>query len=392
MFYSSSFSFLFLALALVATMEVSTGIEIENSKTSTNTYSIGRELAATLNDSNTALENVNIIDYERYAGVENFDILTMTSLTRIPKFILLKFKHLRSLRIIDAGIQFLSPETFADGKLLHDLDLRRNKFYSLSEGVFSSLKNLQYLNLALNTITTIDENTFTGLDSLKYLYLSDNKLTKVTSKTFAGVPNLQELLLDKNEIEAIEFDDLSLPKLEILSVNNNNIRTLPSLRGFPQLEKVHFAGNKVTRLGDTFDQLKSLYMLDVNNNPNLQDIDLVSITTRLPGLTYLLISRTGYKFPDSDTEVCEGNGSDLRKLDLSKNSLSDTNVFKRLACFKEMKEIDLSENQFERFSIDNIDTLLPHLERLNIKHNPLDASWLDEVLPILKAKDIEVRV
>lgn len=65
-------------------------------------------------------------------------------------------------------------------------------------------------------------------------------MTKVIGKTFEGLPSLQELLLDKKkEIETIEFDELNLPaSLEVLSVNESNIRVLPSLKGCPQLEKV----------------------------------------------------------------------------------------------------------------------------------------------------------
>lgn len=379
-------------LILASVMDISTSIDIQNSKNSGITYYIDRELAARLNDSNTSLESVNIVDYERFKDVVNFDITTLTLLTRIPKFILNKFKNLESLRIIEAGIQFLSPETFADGENLVQLDLRRNKFYSISEGVFSSLQKLEYLNLALNSITTIDDNAFKGLNSLKYLYLSDNKLTKVTGKTFEGLPSLQELLLDKNEIDTIEFDELNLPSLEILSVNGNNIRVLPSLKGCPRLEKVHFAQNKLTRIGDTFDHLNRLYMLDLNDNPNLEDIDLISITTRLPDLTYLLVGNTGFKLPQSGPNVPQDVVSDLRKLNLSRNNLSHTNILKHLTFFKELKDLDLSGNRFKHFSIDDIETTFPNLEKINIKQNALNATWLEEVLPVLRSNNIEVKV
>jgi len=372
-------------------MDFTGAIDIKNNAGDEDTYYINSELAANLNDENTSMEKVNIVDFEEFKDVINFDILSMTLLTQIPEFILTKFKSLESLRLNGAGIQFLSSNALANGKNLNQLDLKRNKIYALTRGIFTPLVNLELLNLGSNGITTIEDNTFEGLTSLKYLYLEENNLVKVTSQTFAGLPKLEELLLRQNRIETVEFDELNLPRLELLMLSTNEIKVLPSLKGLPGLERAYFAENQLTSIGDTFEGLSALYILDVSDNPELH-LDLIDAAARHPQVTWLHLANTGLKLPQSGSVPPEDVRSEVRKLDLARNNLSHTTILKHLAFFPELKHLDLSQNRFKHFSVDQVESLLPNLESINLVRNPLNETWLQEALPLLQANNIEVKV
>lgn len=391
-FFAFIYSFLVgILISATIIMDITAGIDIKNNDGDENTYAIDSELAANLNDENTSMEKVNIVDFDQYKDVLNFDILYMTLLTKIPGFILAKFKSLEFLRLNGAGIQFLSSNTFINGENLIQLDLKRNKIYSLTRGIFNPLANLELLNLAANGITTIEDGTFEGLTSLKYLYLEENNLTKVTSKTFAGLPNLQELLLGQNRIETVEFDEANMPELQLIRLSGNELKVLPSLEGFPRLEKAYFAQNQFTSIGSTFERLEALYVLDVCDNPDLQ-LDLIDVAARHPQLTYLLVANTGLRLPQNSSASPADVHSEVRRLDLARNNLSHTTILKHLAFFQELKHLDLSQNRFKHFSVDQIDTLFPHLESINLVRNPLNDAWLEEALPILQANNIQVRI
>lgn len=133
--------------------------------------------------------------------------------------------------------------------------------------VIASLISLTQLTINNLEITRFPEK-WAVLMNLKSLDLKNNKITDL--KTIASLTNLEELNLSKNNIRDIT-PVYSLTNLTKLDLNGNTIETIPL--GIEGLTKLTYL--------------------------NLQNVGLKSfpeaITPLLKNLTYLNISRNGYK-------------------------------------------------------------------------------------------------
>jgi hypothetical protein len=173
----------------------------------------------------------------------------------------------------------LSVEDFPVLENLQGLGLNGNKIRSLEH--FPSLPNLRLLGLCKNLISRlclstqptleqlfVDDNTIERLDGfsvqprLEILSLNGNHITEI--QAFPQLDNLITLGLDKNRLTKIQLPQLK--KLERLSINSNNIKTLVPLGEQPKLMYLFASHNKITSLegASQFRKLQKLF-LDDNN-------------------------------------------------------------------------------------------------------------------------------
>lgn len=139
----------------------------------------------------------------------------------------LQFK-VEELFVITSGLKEI--DTFTGScKTLRNLDLSYNFIKSVSLKQFQRLNNLVSLNLSQNNLENLDicHDESTPRMELVYLNISQNMLTRLYKGQFACLKKLQILSLENNNINIIEdlsFDGLS--HLSILNLKNNNLFTI----------------------------------------------------------------------------------------------------------------------------------------------------------------------
>ncbi|XP_058450904.1 uncharacterized protein LOC131430187 [Malaya genurostris] len=117
------------------------------------------------------------------------------------------------------------------------LDLDHNRIQNISN--ISALTNLEKLHLVANAIETIDGTVFAPLIKLKRLYLGSNHLVILPWETLPVT--LVYLDCFDNWLENVNLQNVTLPALEYLNIDNNNIQSLnvtELLLATPKLEQV----------------------------------------------------------------------------------------------------------------------------------------------------------
>ncbi|XP_054841534.1 monocyte differentiation antigen CD14 [Eublepharis macularius] len=175
---------------------------------------------------------------------------------------------------------------------LHRLDVSGNHFQdgsmrsSLCQGAFPGL---QELRLHHNRLTSYDAvcETVVPLNMLMHLDLSQNDFPpgfssssqctwpqslRVLNLSSTGLkhvewslpPNMEILDLSGNSISTL---DLSLPALKELHLSNNRLQTVPSVKKLPRLEVLSVDRNQISHLpSQSLLQLKHLQLLKASHN------------------------------------------------------------------------------------------------------------------------------
>lgn len=347
-----------------------------------------------LNDLNTAEENIVIPSYEQFKNSLTFDILSPTSLTQVPSFILKKFPKVEMLRLMNAGIKSLNVDNFAIGNEVKDLDLRRNLITFIPNGVFANLTSLEQINLANNRINYIAPGAFDHLTDLKILFLSNNELETLESDSLTGAIKLTELYLESNKINHIDAGALDLPKLEVLSLKNNQLSSLSSdvFQHAIALEKIDLGNNDLQEINQLFEKCTNIYSLGLNNNPNLRDINIFELTDRLPNLSFLYLANTGFRLSIEHQSIADEPNQSLTHLDLSGNQLSDSKILSHLQHFKSLKTLILSRNNLKYLDqLAVVRSLFPQIEKIDLSENAnIDIEWIRHAKTVLKTIRIKI--
>nr|XP_060633099.1 chondroadherin-like protein [Anolis sagrei ordinatus] len=237
----------------------------------------------------------------------HFDRLPATSFPGLPELTSLYLGSSRVHRIEPGTFQGMTNlhHLYLDNNLLEEipvgtfenltnlvfLHLQHNCITSLSPGAFSPLKRLSVLYLSHNLLTELSDVGFSGLQQLYQLHLSANLIVNLSAKALPR--NLRTLFLDWNRLKSVpvaignsarlsvlhlsgnpikEFTSLSsgrklgslkelflesldledasslsfkrLRRLEVLSLRNNSLESLPSLSSLKYLSTLYLTGNK----------------------------------------------------------------------------------------------------------------------------------------------------
>lgn len=350
-----------------------------------------------LNDENTTADKVIIPAYESVKDTISLDILCPTNLTRVPRFILPKFPKLRQIRMMNTGITSLRADSFVHGYNLVQLDLRRNHIAMVPANVFNGLNRLETVNLAYNKITRVEPDAFNHVLALETVILSNNLLRIIESGAFTEAGNLTELYLESNNILNIESDALKIPHLEIISLKDNRLTSLPEgvFDHAMRLEKVDLSNNEMVYIGDLFNDKQNLYSLSLSDNPELKDGDLFRLIKQIPNLSYLHLANTGFQLPkppNTQHNMKDKPNYSLTYLDLSSNNLDSPDIFLHLTQFKSLKTIVLTNNNFTHLDhIALLKGLFPRLDSIKFKYNSnVDMDWLRQAVPILQKQNIKL--
>lgn len=216
----------------------------------------------------------------------------------------------------------------------HCINLENSYFGGHSVKDFKYFKNLNYLEilvLANNEITDI--STLTGPENLQVLNLSNNNIANITS--FSNLKGLRHLTISGNQVK--DFSPLkNLSHLATVFASSNNVTDLSLFPKLLNIFRLHLANNQITDISD---------------------------------------------LPISPT---------LRYLNLSNNQISDISILTNF----DLHGISLSDNQISDIKplVDNIyfNSYLYDSRRLDLYNNPLSQRSIEEYIPILEARGIEV--
>ena len=140
------------------------------------------------------------------------------------------------------------------------LDISGKGISSLSGlGTFNQVTKLLAQN---NSIT--DVNEITKLTQLKYLNLNNNN-TKGTINGITSLKTLEELYLDNNNIQDAHISKIyNLSNLRVLSLNKNELSSLPSIKSLSKLKELYLDSNKIQNIA-VIDQ-SNLSKVSIKNN------------------------------------------------------------------------------------------------------------------------------
>lgn len=185
---------------------------------------------------------------------------------QIPTAIFVKFPNLKSLTIMDVGLDTILSEDFVNAKKLSYLHIEKNNIPILKANWFAAAKNLVELDLSENQIVKIEDGAFIGLNELAKLSLYGNKVADLDLARFTKIPHLTWLIVANmdfqfsvpfNADEAAKIIALNSP-ISRLDLSNNTIDNADLWRRlsiFPNLKTAYFTANKITHI-DHMDEFK----------------------------------------------------------------------------------------------------------------------------------------
>ncbi|XP_065261331.1 chondroadherin-like [Emys orbicularis] len=177
-------------------------------------------------------------------------------------------KNLYHLHLDNNLLEQVPEGVFENLTNLIFLHLEHNQIAHLLPGGFSSLKQLSVLDLSNNLLLELSDQALHGLPRLRQLYLSANRITNVSSKALPGT--LRALSLDGNQLVSVPAAIRTSPMLSTLQLSGNPIRKLTSLafgrrlRSLRQLFLDSLALEQITNLA--FTRLRWLELLSLRNN------------------------------------------------------------------------------------------------------------------------------
>lgn len=172
---------------------------------------------------------------------------------------------------------------FKDLTRLQELNLSRNDFRTVFNGVFRGTPRLEVLDMRHGQVRFVEERVFEGLGQLKRLLLAHNQLNAVFPEWFAGLESLGELRLEDNRISYINGGAFcGLTGLRILSLAGNRIRGVSekAFDGLSNLTSLNLEDNQLSRVPSiAFRAAKSMKVLRLGGNsfPQLHTGDFVRL-------------------------------------------------------------------------------------------------------------------
>ena len=256
------------------------------------------------------------------------------------------FKNLTTLKLSLNRIKNIEP--LAELNKLEILDLSSNLIVDLRP--IKSLTNLIELKVNFNKIKSIDF-IFANLFYLVSIDVSDNLIEEINIKNSSSFStNLVEFKLANNFLENIDSFGY-LIKLQIINLNNNNIRYFnsESIRKLTNLNHIFMESNQIVRF-DEFGQMINLEYFNLANNL-IKNIDFVckdfSIISKLKG-----ISLNKNQIENAN---CLLKLNNLRSLLINKNKLNQLDYLDNLT---NLSSLDLSFNNLNELKINrNLDKL-----------------------------------
>ncbi|XP_071362225.1 transforming growth factor beta activator LRRC32 [Trachinotus anak] len=273
---------------------------------------------------------------------------------------------------------------------LEYLDVSRNHLQSINvtgnpekrSTVF--LNYLRYLDMSYNQLKSIPESFFCFMGSLEVLNVSNNCISSFSITNEGILTKLKIINLSHNSLQSLTFEENTLPMLEKLFLQGNDLTTLdhqvfqrlPSIR-YLQLQKNNLKicaseqKQHEPALTDqnhldppdcvSFSSVRNLHSLYLSEN-NLQTLPANAFANTPLKLLDLSLN-PGL---DMDKDSLSGLEHSLVHLLLKEDNISRLNT--DLSLLKSLKHVDLSTNQLTSLPMWNKES---SIESLNLQNNNL---------------------
>ncbi|KAL4634909.1 hypothetical protein GN956_G13946 [Arapaima gigas] len=192
------------------------------------------------------------------------------------------------------------PESLANLTSLRKLNVSHNKLKTLPAGI-SAMKSLKLLDCTRNQLETVPP-TLADITSLEQLYLRHNKLRLLPELSSCSM--LKELHVGNNQIEVVEAQQLKhLSALCVLELRDNKVKTVPDeVTLLENLERLDIANNDISSLPCALGNMPKLKILSLEGNP-LRTIRRDLLTKGTQEILKYLRSRIQEQ-PDGKTQDC----------------------------------------------------------------------------------------
>ena len=261
------------------------------------------------------------------SNLTSYFLLTGNNFSRIKNNSFSNLVNLIWLDLSNCHIYHIESDAFQKLETLKLLSLKDNhlceKNNSYADGVFDTLRKLKFLDISGNlksippTIRTYPGNALKSLQSLEVLSL-DCVSGQMLSKEFQNLTNLKEL--DFSHGTEAEY----LPNDMFDSISNVAIET------------VNFTNVNLTKIkGSIFAALKSLEVLDLTENPKLQQITKdIALALQNTSIRELYLAKTCIGATGSVADVIKNlKGTNITVLTMDWNqihNMGQSHIFKRL--------------------------------------------------------------
>ncbi len=236
------------------------------------------------------------------------------------------------------------------------IDLSYNKLEHLSEDFMAAdnLKNVKAINLTGNRISAIPP-VLVKMTGLNELYLGHNKLTAV-GRELNVLKQLRIANFGNNEIKRF---DMTCRSLQILNIENNQLRDMPEQIFTNKLLVLYAGHNSFRKLPDSVINCKSLTSLRLEGNdiwyfpPELQQMAALKILN-LSGCNISYVPANICVLPNLET------------LYLNDNKIAT--IPSAMAGLVSLKSLYLDNNAYTSFNY-NMKYIVPSLRILSLKGN-----------------------
>lgn len=277
--------------------------------------------------------------------------------------------RLRSLILVDIGLENISAKPFFYLSQLEDLNLSYNNLTDIQELFYFRIhpNKLNRLWLAHNALKYIPALTFQELSSLTELDLSYNHISDLTEEPFLNLTKLEILRLNNNRIKDLNGAVNSLQNLKHLFLRGNQIQNIDdeSLKIIEHLETFDISGNYLEKIKPV------MFVRHWNHFGNYSRCKIIlsdNQISHVPNATSKEISSRYIANLDDRTVAIH------TEIDLSKNTIEivDYNAFQSLI---RVESLDLSKNNIRNFVV-NSDELV-YIKYLNLSSNHISNLYFE---------------
>ena len=204
---------------------------------------------------------------------------------------LLKFKQLQILKIENCGLNepVLLPDSLTQAFLsknrltldclstmfnqssmrqpnLQYLDLHSNGI-QFDNGLNALPPSLKFLILSWNSLKRIGPNDFQQFRKLRTLEMKACDISNIAKDAFKSLPYLHQLTIESNPIKTLPLGSFrSNTKLRYLRLGDNELESIPDLRGIPYLLELDVSRNRLRNVTSEDISMRYITSLDLHGN------------------------------------------------------------------------------------------------------------------------------
>nr|XP_019960667.1 PREDICTED: leucine-rich repeat-containing protein 32-like isoform X1 [Paralichthys olivaceus] len=272
---------------------------------------------------------------------------------------------LTQLQYLDMSYNRLKtiPETFfCFMRSLEVLNVSNNCIGSFSLTVEGLLPTVKIINLSFNSLQTLTfgENS---LPSLEKLFLQGNDLTTLDHHVFQKLPSIKYLQLQQNNLKICDSQQSPYDP-ELTEQNQVNPPDCVSLSSVRSLHFLYLSENNLQNLPANAFANTPLKLLDLSLNPGL-DMDKDSLSGLEHSLVHLLLRENNISSLHTDLSLLQS----LKHVDLSTNQLTSLPVWNRESS---IESLNLQNNNLVTLDSSTMVALEHSLKTLYMGSNPLN--------------------